>query len=167
MAKQGKAIKVKEWDDLLQPTEHNNGKIRSRNRTALRVLETAQPCGATINTYYKHGPNVVIDNPDLQHGFAQIPRVVLCDPTLGSDMVRVYALFLAYAWQDESTFVSQRTLAKNMGCSEDTIGRLIKKLVKRKLIRVERRGQGQPNVYHICKFSDGYLPQFVDKGSNG
>ncbi len=110
---------------------------------------------------------IVFDNPDLKHGFTQIPNPVLYDPLLGSNEKLCYVLLLSYAWQFGSCFPSQRLLAQDMACSERTVISTLAKLRKCKLIRVERRGQGMPNVYHIRKLTDGYLPKsHIDKGSS-
>ncbi len=53
---------------------------------------------------------IVVLNEALKHGFAQIPRYVLCDRKLSFGARLTYAVLLSYAWQEGSCFPGQ---AKN------------------------------------------------------
>jgi len=110
---------------------------------------------------------LVFDDENLRGGFAQVPNVVLYDLVLGANEKLCYILLLSFAWQKESCFPSQKLLAEKMCCTTRTAIKALKELQKHKLIRVERPGQGKPNIYHICKLNQGYLPkQFSDKGQS-
>ncbi len=106
---------------------------------------------------------LLFDSPDLRHGFVQLPNQVLKDNRLSSTDKIVYALLLSYAWQSRRCFPGRSTLASDVGCNLITITRSITHLEIYKLIRVERRGQGKVNIYHIRILSDAY-PAIVDKG---
>lgn len=110
---------------------------------------------------YKDKETLVFDNPDLQHGFTQLPNPVLKDKRLTDTEFRLYAILLSYAWQTSKCFPGIKTLSLDMGCSERTVLRAIESLKKLKLIKVERRGQGKVNIYHICRLSLAY-PSFQD-----
>jgi len=145
----------------------NKSEIEVKKTTVLEVqnLHTNNTQGKIQS---KRHATIVFDNPDLRHGFTQMPNPVLYDPLLGTNEKLCYILLLSYAWQAGSCFPSQRLLAQDMACSERTVISTLAKLRKCKLIRVERRGQGMPNVYHIRKLTDGYLPKsksIVDRGS--
>ena len=111
---------------------------------------------------------LIIDDPNLRHGFIQVPSIVMRDPLLTCTARVLYGLLLSYAWQEKECWPGQDLLAGELGCSSDTVGRTLKELKSRKLITWKRPGQGKPNVYHIRRLTDGYLPKnFVDKGSRG
>ena len=108
---------------------------------------------------------LIFDDVNLKHGFAQIPNVVLRDPKLSAQAVRLYGLLLSYAWQNNQCFPGQCLLADNMGIDKRTVGRILTELKTHKLISWKRLGQGKPNVYRIRKLNAGYYPkQMVDKG---
>lgn len=117
-----------------------------------------------MNTTRLLDKTLVFDDPNLRHGFTQIANVVLKDSELSHAAVRLYALLLSYAWQNSECFPGQERLAEDMGCKKLAICRTMKELVRRKLIEIERKGQGKPNIYHIRMLNDGYLPKmFIDK----
>ena len=124
------------------------------NNTHRRILKNS----FTYDTS-KKTESVIFDDANLRSGFAQVPNIVLYDPLLTPGSKLCYALLLSYAWQSGQCFPSQKTLARDMGCTPRTTIRALKELQKHKLIRIERLGQGKANVYHILTFSDGYLPK--------
>ncbi len=112
--------------------------------------------------------SLIFRNPNLAHGFTQIPNVILKDATLSANAVRLYILLLSYAWQEKECFPGQDRLAADMGCNRTTINRNLSELKKRKLITWERRGLCKCNIYYIERLEGGYLPKlFIDKGSRG
>lgn len=107
---------------------------------------------------------VVHDNPDLRGGFTQVPNIVLYDPLLKVNAKLCYIILLAYARQERECWPSQQLMAEQLGLSQRTAIRALKELQRKKLVRIERLGQGKHNIYHIKRLSDGYLPsQLVDK----
>jgi len=130
-------------------------------KTTIQELQILHPNNTHINNTKE---TIVFDDRNLRGGFAQVPNVVLYDPLLGASGKVCYVLLLSYAWQSERCFPSQKLLAENMSCTVRTTIRALKDLQKRKLIIIEKPGQGKPNIYHIRKLSDGYLPkQYIDK----
>jgi len=99
---------------------------------------------------------VVIHDGTLRHGFAQIPNVVLRDTRLSGNDRIIYCLLLSYAWQAQSCFPGQLRLIKDTGFDIKTIGKNLQSLQKLKLIKIERRGQGKVNIYHIRRLSEAY-----------
>jgi len=107
---------------------------------------------------------LIIDDPNLRHGFTQVPNLVLKDPLLTCTARVLYILLLAYAWQDKECWPGHERLAKDLGCSEATIIRTLAELKTHKLVTWTRPGQGRVNIYHIRRLTDGYIPkQMVDK----
>ena len=106
---------------------------------------------------------LLFDSPDLRHGFIQLPTPIIKDTQLSSIDKVVYALLLSYAWQSRRCFPGRATLATDAGCNQMTITRSLAHLKDKNLIRIERRGQGKVNIYHIRKLSDAF-PSFIDKG---
>ena len=112
--------------------------------------------------------SLIFRNPNLAHGFTQVPNIVLRDGTLSPNAVRLYVLLLAYAWQDKECFPGQERLAVDMGCKRITVTRALAELKKRHLITCDRRGLGKVNIYYIERLEGGYIPKlFIDKGSRG
>lgn len=104
---------------------------------------------------------LLFDSPDLRHGFVQVPAPVMKDTQLSSTDKVVYLLLLSYAWHSRRCFPGRALLAKDAGCNLMTITRSLAHLRERKLVRIERRGQGRVNIYHIRRLSDAY-PQYID-----
>ncbi len=110
--------------------------------------------------------SLVIHDAALRSGFTQIPNCVLRDSRLSAMEKIVYSLLLSYAWQNNECYPGTETLAYNAGCTIRTVISAIQGLTKAKLIKVERRGQGKVNIYHIRNLQDAY-PQIVDRSSGG
>ena len=59
-------------------------------------------------------------NPVLQNGFTQVPNFILKDPNISVGAKVAYAMFLSYAWHNDSCFPGQdrlptsATRARNM-----------------------------------------------------
>lgn len=87
-------------------------------------------------------------------GYFLVPRY-LFDLKISAEAKFVYATLLSYAWNKDYSFPGQDTIAKDLSLSRDTIIRRIKELKDHKLLRVTRRGQGKPNIYHL------YLPKYL------
>lgn len=101
--------------------------------------------------------NLIIKDANWQGGFAQVPSVVVRDPRLSANAVRLYCLLLSYAWSNQQCFPGQQRLADDMGCDRRTIIRTFAELNEQCLISWKRRGLGKTNIYYIERLSDGYL----------
>ena len=88
-------------------------------------------------------------NPVLQNGFTQVPNFILKDPALSVGAKVAYAMFLSYAWHNDSCFPGQDRLAEDMGMSRVRVTQLIAELEMASLISIHRRGQGKTNLYTI------------------
>ena len=95
--------------------------------------------------------NITLDtlDPVALHGFTQVPNFILKDPNLSVGAKVVYAMFLSYAWHNESCFPGQDRLAEDMGMSRSRVTEFVGELEKAGLVSIERRGQGKTNLYTI------------------
>jgi hypothetical protein len=103
------------------------------------------------------------EDPNLRHGFTQVPNILLIDKRLTHIDFRLYCLLLKYSWQDGQCFPGQERLANDLNCKPITIKRSIKHLEWLKFIRVKRLGQGKSNIYYIRRLEDAYPAIFDNK----
>ncbi len=95
---------------------------------------------------------IVVLNEALKHGFAQIPRYVLCYRELSFGARLTYAVLLSYAWQEGSCFPGQQKMASNLGVTRQMVNTYLNELRLHKFIDWERRGLGKTNVYYILDY---------------
>ena len=88
-------------------------------------------------------------NPVLQGGFTQVPNFILKNPEISVGAKVAYAMFLSYAWHNDSCFPGQDRLADDMGMSRSRVTEFVGELEKVGLISIQRRGQGKTNLYTI------------------
>src|SRR5258707_5406000 len=88
-------------------------------------------------------------NPVLQGGFTQVPNFILRNPDISVGAKVAYAMFLSYAWHNDSCFPGQERMAKDMGMSVSRVNEFIKGLEAAGFIAILRRGQGKTNLYKI------------------
>ncbi len=88
-------------------------------------------------------------NPVLQNGFTQVPNFILKDSKISVGAKVAYAMFLSYAWHNDSCFPGQDRLAEDMGMSRVRVTQLIAELEQAGLVTIQRRGQGKTNLYTI------------------
>jgi len=88
-------------------------------------------------------------NPILRGGFTQVPNFILRDSKLSVGAKVAYAMFLSYAWHNESCFPGQDRLAEDMGMTRPRVTQLISELERIGLVSIQRRGQGKTNLYTI------------------
>ncbi len=95
--------------------------------------------------------NIKLDtiDPVVRGGFTQVPNFILKDPNLSIGAKVTYAMFLSYAWHNESCFPGQERLAADMGMSRSRVAEFIGELSRRGLISIQRRGLGKTNIYTI------------------
>ena len=91
-------------------------------------------------------------DPVARDGFTQVPNFILRDPELSAGAKVVYAMFLSYAWHNESCFPGQERLAQDIGLSRSRVTEFISELSRAGLVTIQRRGQGKTNVY-VVQFS--------------
>jgi hypothetical protein len=74
--------------------------------------------------------NIQLDtnNPVLQGGFTQVPNFILKDPKISAGAKVAYAMFLSYAWNNDSCFPGQDRLAEDMGMSRPRICQFVGEL---------------------------------------
>jgi hypothetical protein len=95
--------------------------------------------------------NIQLDttNPVLRGGFTQVPNFILRAATLSVGAKVVYAMFLSYAWHNDTCFPGQDRLAQDMGMTRPRVTQLIAELEDFGLVTIQRRGQGKTNLYTI------------------
>ena len=95
--------------------------------------------------------NIVLatKDPVALGGFTQLPNFILKDPSLSVGAKVTYAMFISYAWHNESCFPGQERLAQDMGLSRVRVTQLIAELERVGLVKIQRRGQGRTNLYTI------------------
>jgi len=95
--------------------------------------------------------NIVLDttNPVVREGFTQVPNFILRNGKLSVGAKVTYAMFLSYAWNNDSCFPGQERLAHDMGMTRPRVTQLIAELERAGLVSIQRRGQGKTNLYTI------------------
>ncbi len=95
--------------------------------------------------------NIELDtrDPVARGGFTQVPNFILKDAKLSVGAKVVYAMFLSYAWHNDSCFPGQERLASDMGMTRPRVTQLIAELHRLGLVTIQRRGQGKTNLYTI------------------
>jgi len=95
--------------------------------------------------------NILLDtnDPVLREGFTQVPNFILRASGLSPGAKVVYAMFLSYAWHNESCFPGQDRLAQDMGMTRPRVTQLIGELERGGLVTIQRRGLGKTNIYTI------------------
>src|SRR5579864_9552227 len=88
-------------------------------------------------------------DPVSRGGFTQVPNFILKEPNLSMGAKLSYAMFLSYAWHNDSCFPGQDRLAEDMGMSRPRVTQLIAELERAGLVTIQRRGQGKTNLYTI------------------
>ena len=89
------------------------------------------------------------NDPVVRGGFTQVPNFILRDPGISLGGKVTYAMFLHYAWHNDSCFPGQDRLAQDMGMSQSRVSEFIKELESSGLVEITRRGQGRTNLYKI------------------
>ena len=88
-------------------------------------------------------------DPVAQGGFTQVPNFILKNGSLSVGAKITYAMFLSYAWHNDSCFPGQERLAEDMGLTRVRVTQLIGELELAGLVTIQRRGQGKTNLYTI------------------
>jgi len=95
--------------------------------------------------------NITLDtrDPVVRGGFTQVPNFILKMSELSVGAKVVYAMFLHYAWNNESCFPGQDRLAEDIGMSRASVTNYVGELEEAGLVGITRRGQGRTNLYNI------------------
>lgn len=87
----------------------------------------------------------------IKGGFIKLPKIVLFAKGLSRNAKALYALLLNYARENMECYPAQKTLAKELGVSVDTIRDDLAELKEFGLITVKQFGLNKPNVYQIVE----------------
>ncbi len=90
----------------------------------------------------------------LAAGFAPLPYYVLRSPNLSAGAKVLYGILLSYAWQSQTCYPNQGTMARDAGCSVRNVQRWFGELERTKLVSVHQRGLNQPNLYELLPIPD-------------
>ena len=88
-------------------------------------------------------------DPITQHGFTQVPNVILNDKNISVGGKLTYAMLLKYAWSEAGCFPGQQRLADDMGAGERSIRTYLKELEALGYLKIEQRGLGRTNYYRL------------------
>ena len=89
------------------------------------------------------------NDPVARGGFTQVPNFILRDGAISLGAKVTYAMFLHYAWHNNSCFPGQGRLAEDMGMSQSRVSEFIKELAAAGLVEIKRRGMGKTNLYKV------------------
>ena len=103
-----------------------------------------------IKEYVKER-NIILEthDPVVAYGFTQVPNFILKNKQLTIGEKMTFAMFLSYAWHNESCFPGQEKLAKDIGAGVRSVSRFIKGLEKKGFLTIQRRGLGKTNIYTL------------------
>ena len=95
--------------------------------------------------------NLRLNGADIatQRGWTGVPNFILESKHISVGAKLTYAMLLKYAREMDECFPGQDRLAKDMGCGLRSVTRYIAELEEVELIKIQRRGQGRPNLYTI------------------
>ena len=95
--------------------------------------------------------NLELDTSDpvARGGFTQVPNFILRNPDLSLGAKVAFAMFLSYAWHNDSCFPGQERLAEDMGMSRSRVTEFVTELENEGLVTIQRRGQGKTNLYTV------------------
>ena len=60
-----------------------------------------------------------------------------------------FAMFLSYAWHNESCFPGQDTLATDIGVTRQSVNTFVKGLERKGFLSIKMRGLGKTNIYTL------------------
>src|ERR1700722_17494790 len=91
--------------------------------------------------------NITLDtlDPVAAQGFTQVPNFILKDPKISVGAKIVYAMFLSYAWHNDSCFPGQERLAEDMGLTRVRVTQLTSELEAAGFVSIQRRGAENPD----------------------
>ncbi len=100
---------------------------------------------------FKEHQNIVLQgfDPVSAGGFTQVPNMLLNSVELSAVAKLVYTKLLSYAWHNKRVFPGQQRMGEELGLSKSTVNRGIQELEQGGWLTVERRGQGQTNIYTL------------------
>ena len=100
---------------------------------------------------YLKEKNIILEthDPVVADGFTQVPNFVLKNKNLTVGEKITFAMFLSYAWNNQSCFPGQDKLAKDIGAGVRSVNRFIKGLEKKGFLAIQRRGLGKTNIYTL------------------
>ena len=95
--------------------------------------------------------NIILDtnDPVVVDGFTQVPNFILKNSNLTVGEKMAFAMFLSYAWHNDSCFPGQEKLVSDIGAGVRSVNRFIKGLEKKGFLTIKRRGLGKTNMYTL------------------
>jgi hypothetical protein len=96
---------------------------------------------------------IIVEDETLREGFTQIPNALLRRSDLSPGAKLTYMALLSYAWQQGQCFPGQDRLAQDLGAGKRSVIRYLQELTEARLLKVQRRGLGQTNLYILLRFT--------------
>ncbi len=95
--------------------------------------------------------NIILEtnDPVVADGFTQVPNFILKNKQLTIGEKMTFAMFLSYAWHNESCFPGQERLAEDIGVTRRSVNTFVKGLEKKGFLTIQRRGLGKTNIYTL------------------
>lgn len=95
--------------------------------------------------------NIILEtnDPVVAEGFTQVPNFILKNKQLTIGEKMTFAMFLSYAWYNESCFPGQDKLAEDIGVTRRSVNTFVKGLEKKGFLTIKRRGLGKTNIYTL------------------
>jgi len=95
--------------------------------------------------------NIILEtnDPVVTHGFTQVPNFILKNKDLSVGEKMTFAMFLSYAWHNQSCFPGQDKLAEDIGVTRRSVNTFVQGLAKKGFLTIQRRGLGKTNIYTL------------------
>ena len=95
--------------------------------------------------------NIILEtnDPVVAGGFTQVPNFILKNKQLTIGEKMTFAMFLSYAWHNQSCFPGQEKLAEDIGVTRQSVNTFIKGLERKGFLTIKRRGLGKTNIYTL------------------
>jgi hypothetical protein len=104
-------------------------------------------------------------SPSFKRNYTKIPNKVLRSETIGGNAKALYAIIIDAAYQGVEP--NQTELGRLLGGAKKTAVSALVELRDAGLLRVEKRGQGMPNVYTLIHPDDLKVPEGTSGRSLG
>jgi Helix-turn-helix domain len=97
---------------------------------------------------------------------ATIPNCIMKDPAISVGAKMTYGMLLHYACANDFCFPGQARLAQDIGFTRVQVTRAITELTSVGLVAIQRRGNGQTNLYKIHRPKPSWVSQKSSQPNN-
>lgn len=118
---------------------------------------------AFIKKQIESGATLVIEDPEEFYGRTSMANVIICNPALTAEEVRVYSIIKSFCYSSKTLcWPGQDRIAALAGTTRKTVNKTLASLRRKKLIDWLRRGRGMTNVYIIKKIPSGIIETYMN-----